>query len=192
MALHITPSSMLKESLRETLEVAKYCADYRKTDEKWGDYKTGGCLGFPAAILLFSLIDTIGSYYRGNKDFEILIDSENSTIEKDAWQHFKILNSEYSNQNLIEEFIKDLYSKFRSYLAHNSVLGKNAVMIQDNASWNEELKGESFFIGVRSSGEKVYVISIKELYELCESAIEKFLKDIDQVVPKSRQGKKFN
>jgi len=192
MALHITPSSMLKESLRETLEAAKYCADYRKTDEKWGEFKTGGCLGFPAAILLFSLIDTIGSYYRGNEDFEILIDSENSKIERDGWQHFKILNSEYFNQNLTEEFIRNLYSKFRSYLAHNSVLGKNAVMIQDNASWNEELKGKSFFIGTRVSGEEVFVISIKELYDLCEKAIEKFLKDIDEVVPKSRQGKNFN
>jgi len=36
------------------------------------------------------------------------------------------------------------------------------------------------------------VISIKELCELCKSAIDEFLKDIDVVVPNSKQGGKFN
>jgi len=192
MALHLTPSSMLKESLKETLEAAKFCSNYRKTDEKWGEFKTGGCLGFPAAILLFSIIDTIGSYFRGDGDIEILIDSKNSTIEKDGWQHFKILNSKYFNQVLSQEYIKTLYSKFRSYLAHNSVLGKNAVMIMENSSWNAEIKGKAFFLGEDTNGDTVYVISIKELCELCESAIDSFLSDVDEVVPNSKQGKKFN
>ena len=77
MAIHETPSSMLKESLDETLDAAKYCVEYKKLDKKWGEFATGGCLGYPSAILLFSLIDSIGSYFRKNKTFEVLIDSKN-------------------------------------------------------------------------------------------------------------------
>jgi hypothetical protein len=63
MAIHPTSASMLKESLPEFLEVANYCADHRKTEEKWGEFKKGGCLGYPGAVILFSIIDSIGSYY---------------------------------------------------------------------------------------------------------------------------------
>jgi hypothetical protein len=192
MALHTTPSTMLKESLIETLEAAKFCSDYRKTDEKWGVYKTGGCLGYPAAILLFSIIDSIGSYFRKNVTIKILMDSQNTTIESDGWQHFKILNSKYFNQNLTSEFIFALFVKFRSFLTHNSVLGKNTMMIMDNASLNNGINGKAFFLGSTNIGEKIYMISIKELWELCEFAIDEFSKDIDIVVPNSKQGKEFH
>ena len=76
MAVHKIPSSMLKESLPETLKAATFCSEYRKTDDTWGDYKTGGCLGYPAAILLFSIIDSIGSYFRHNKNLTILMGSK--------------------------------------------------------------------------------------------------------------------
>jgi len=100
---------MLKESLSESLEAAKYCTYYKKTDEKWGDYKTGGCLGFPGAIILFSIIDTIGSYFRKDKQFKIRIDNKDYSINADGWEHFKILNSKYFRQSLSLDFIKALY-----------------------------------------------------------------------------------
>jgi hypothetical protein len=192
MAHHDTPASMLKESLFETLEAAKYCSDYRKTDDKWGDFKTGGCLGYPAAILLFSIIDSIGSYFRKEKSFKITIDSTQQTIDSDGWQHLKILNSKYFNQNLSLEFMKALYSKFRSFLTHNSILGKNSIMIMNNNSINQNIYNEAFFKGKDSDGNDVYVISIKELCELCENAINIFFEDIDTIVPRSKQGKRFN
>jgi hypothetical protein len=192
MALHKTPASMLKESLIETLEAAKFCSDYRKTDDKWGDHKTGGCLGYPGAILLFSIIDSIGSYFRKDSLFKIRIDFKHMTIDSDGWQHFKILNSKYFNQNLSQDFIKELYSGFRSCLTHNSVLGKNSMMIMDNASLGQGISGKAFFIGKTSDGKDVYVISIKELWELCKTAIDEFYKDIDDVVPNSKQGKDFH
>ena len=145
MALHSTPASMLKESLIESLEAAKFCIDYRKTDEKWGDFKTGGCLGYPGAILLFSIIDSIGSYFRKNLLFKIDIDS-------DGWHHFKILNSKYFNQNLSQDFINALYAKFRSFLTHISVLGKNSIMIMNNESIGGGISGQAFFIGKTAEG----------------------------------------
>ena len=93
MAIHETPSSMLKESLDESLEAAKYCADYKKTDKKWGEFATGGCLGYPGAILLFSIIDSIGSYLEKDKKFSVIIDGKPEKINGAGRDHFKILNS---------------------------------------------------------------------------------------------------
>ncbi len=191
MAYHETPASMLKESLVESLAAAKYCSDYRKTEDKWGEFKTGGCLGYPSAILLFSIIDTIGSYFRKDKSFKVTIDSKEQTIDSDGWQHFKILNSKYFNQNLSTDFIKALYLKFRSFLTHNSVLGENSVMIMNNDSLGQNISGQSFLIGKDKEGIDVYVISIEELWELCNKSVSIFTADIDTVVPNSKQGKKF-
>lgn len=192
MAIHNTSASMLKESLYETLEAAKFCAEYRKTDDKWDEFKTGGCLGFPSAILLFSIIDTIGSYYRKNKYFKIIIDSREMTIDSDGWQHFKILNSKYFEQNLSLDFIKALYYRFRSFLTHNSILGKNAVMILNNKSLKIGFSGQAFIQIENDKKEIIYFISIEELTELCNLAINKFYQEIEAVVPESRQGRKFN
>ena len=184
MALHETPASMLKESLDETLEAAKFCADYKKTDEKWGEYATGGCLGYPSAILLFSLVDTVGSYFRKNNDFKVLIDGKQEIINAAGWEHFKILNSKYFNQSLSKQSLKLLYEKSRSCLTHNSVLGSNIVMVPDNTSIQPETHGKAF-IPIDANSKTIHIISIQEFWELCKSAVEIFKNDIDTVVPKN-------
>lgn len=184
---------MLKESLDELLEAAKFCTDYRKTDTRWGQYNTGGCLGYPAGVLLFSIVDAIGSYYRKNSTLKILVDSNPQTINADGWEHFKILNSKYFNQTLSTDFLKALYNKFRSSLTHNSVLGKDTLMFPSNESiTNQNIGDAAFAIGKDDKGNNVYMIFIKELYKLCKKAVEEFKKDIDAVVPTSKQGKNFH
>ena len=193
MALHPTPASMLKESLDETLEAARFCSEYKKTEDKWKPYNTGGCLGYPAGVLLFSIIDSIGSYYRKNADFLIEVDSKMQSINADGWEHFKILNSKYFKQNLSTAFLKALYNKFRSSLTHNSVLGKDSIMIPCNASLpNHNLSETAFSMGSDDQGNNLHLIFIRELYELCEEAVNEFKNDIDTVVPTSKQGKNFH
>jgi hypothetical protein len=182
---------MLKESLDETLEAAKFCSDYKKTDQKWGDFATGGCLGYPAAILLFSIIDSIGSYFRKNDEIEIIIDRKKDRINAAGWEHFKILNSKYFNQSLSSDFLKKLYTKFRSCLTHNSVLGSETLMIPNNTLITPKVQDQPFGTTKDSAGQSIYVVSIKELWDLCSQAIEIFKKDIDTVVPASKQGKGF-
>ncbi|PKO95724.1 MAG: hypothetical protein CVU12_08665 [Bacteroidetes bacterium HGW-Bacteroidetes-7] len=181
---------MLKESLDETLEAAKFCSDYKKTDTKWDKFATGGCLGYPCAILLFSLVDTIGSYFRKNSDFKILIDGKQEIINAAGWEHFKILNSKYYNQNLSKQSLKLLYEKSRSCLIHNSVLGSNIFMVPDNTAIQPETH-EKAFVPIHANSKTIHIISIKEFWELSKSAVEMFKKDIDTVVPKSKQGKNF-
>jgi hypothetical protein len=192
MAIHETPASMLKESLDETLEAARFCIEYEKTDERWGSYATKGCLGFPGAILLFSIIDTIGSYFRKNNEFLIKVDDTLTPINKDGWEHFKILNSKYFGQNLSSEFIQQLYVMFRSYLTHNSILGKSSLMVPNNSSFGDTVKHQAFIEEVNNEGDPVYIISLAELWELCRLAIDTFKRDIDNVVPSSKQGMDFH
>jgi len=183
---------MLKESLNDTLAAAKYCVEYRKTREEWQE-NSGGCLSYPAAILLLSIIDAIGSYFKGDNTFKIKIDEKIESINsKGGWQHFKILNSKYFNQELSQEFIKKLYKSFRSFLVHNSVIGKYSVIVMNNQAFKNGTKDQAFLTINHISGEVVYIISLYELYELCYSAVQEFLKDADKVVPKSRQGKSFH
>lgn len=191
MALHDTPSSMLKESLDETLEAAKYCVEYTKTDKKWGEFATGGCLGYPAAILLFSIIDSIGSYFRKNDTIDIVIDGKKEKINATGWEHFKILNSKYFNQSLSKDFIIKLYNKFRSCLTHNSVLGSETLMIPNNRFIDSNVQNQAFGVTKDAHGNVINVISIKELWDLCQNAVLLFKNDIDTIVPNSKQGKGF-
>jgi hypothetical protein len=179
MALHLSPESMKLESLDESLEAARYCIEYRKTDAKWGEFATGGILGYPAGILLFSVVDTIGSYYK-NKPLPITIDGAPSSIGSAAEDNFRILNSQkYFNQNLSAKFLKAVYGKFRSALTHNSVMGKNALMFPDNSSIPIYKKSNvAFEIGKDNLGNEVYLIFIRELYLLCLEAVTEFKKEI--------------
>jgi hypothetical protein len=95
---------------------------------------------------------------------------------------------------LSADFIKILYSKYRSALTHNSILGKNARMIPNNkAIINYNFVGKAFFrMPNPVDGGNTYMISLKELHDLCTKAVIEFKKDIDIVVPLSKNGKKFN
>jgi hypothetical protein len=90
---------------------------------------------------------------------------------------------------LPQEFIKAIYTKFRNKLSHNSVLGKNAYLIPDNTEFPEYF--DQVFFQKEIKEQILYFISMKAFYELCVKAVEAFEKDIDSVVPKSKQGKNF-
>jgi hypothetical protein len=193
MALHHSPASMLKESLEETLEAARLCVVYEKRDPKWGQFRSNGCLGYPGAILLFSIVDTIGSYYRQHREFKAHIEGKKVAISAEGWEHFKIFNTKYFKQNLSTSFIKVLYSKFRSYLTHNSVLGKNALMFPKDIDIDPiSYYSRAFATSKQKDNSLIYAISILELYKLCVEAVTLFKADIDEIVPESKQGRRFH
>jgi hypothetical protein len=51
----------LRESLPEYVEIARVAIGRSKPG-----FSASSCYGYPAAALLFSVADSIGSYYRGN------------------------------------------------------------------------------------------------------------------------------
>jgi len=53
MAWHQEKVGLVKESLLEMVQVAKYAVTYKKNDHsKWAANATGGILGLPATVIL--------------------------------------------------------------------------------------------------------------------------------------------
>lgn len=78
MAQHRTKNGMIREALQEMIEVAEYCILFEKSNsENWKGYN--GCYGYPSAILLLSIVDSVGTLIEGGGD--------------DTKVHFKILNN---------------------------------------------------------------------------------------------------
>lgn len=106
MAIHGTIPSMLQESIPEMLLVAKFCIEFSKDTNIW---PAPGCYGYPAVILLLSIVDSIGSYV------------EQGTVEN----HFKVLNNkEYYSLYMGPDEIKIMYN-YRNLLSHNTVMNLN-------------------------------------------------------------------
>jgi hypothetical protein len=170
MAMHRNEDSMLRESIYETLHLARYGITYRKLDQSWAPYNTGGCLGYPSAMLLFSVIDAIGSRFK-NK-LAIPIDGQSVTITKTD-EHFRIINSKYFEQNLSGKDIKTIYIGYRSRLSHNLVLNNNLIMDigsgnQQPFEWDMDPFGQIAVLWVR----------LFPLLELCEKAVKKYFTDV--------------
>ena len=168
MALHETTTSLLKESLPEFLRVAEYCVGFRKSD--------GGCLGYPAAAIMFSIADSLGSYHRDRSDFAVPIDGKSTSIKTDGYHHLFILNSGFYNLGLTEATIKKLYENYRCLLLHNSALAV------DHFLFLGEPSAPSFVTD--ASGVHVNVAGFLRVTGI---AVPAFLKKIDQVVPGSEQ-----
>ena len=108
MAIHPNLQSMLNESLPEMLLVAKYCIEFQKDTNIW---RAHGCYGYPAALLLLSIADSIGSYI------------EQGNVEN----HFKIFNNnDYYGLNLSDEEVKIMFDNYRNLLSHHTVMSTNA------------------------------------------------------------------
>src|SRR5690606_9249511 len=95
----------LRISLPEMLEIARKCIHEKKSD--------GGFYGYPASLILLSVVDCIGSYVRGG------------SVEN----HFLILmDDRYFGVGINSDEVKRIYRIYRNRLSHNGILGFNAVM----------------------------------------------------------------
>jgi hypothetical protein len=130
MATQFDLKSLLRESVHEYLFVADYCVQFQK-DSAWPQREVGGCLGYPAAVMLFSIVDTIGSFHQGDAGLNLVIDGKSRDIRNEGFQHFFILNSDYYGQSLEEAAIKKLYDNFRNLLVHNASLAPSNFLIKD-------------------------------------------------------------
>lgn len=161
MATYFRNKDFQIESLKENLFAAELCLKFDKSKEEWSGGSKVGCLGIPAAILLCSLIDTIGSVFR-NTEMEVFIDGKYKKIEK-AYEHFCILNHEkFFKCNLTLVTINDFYETYRSKLTHNNSLpGNNFLDIGNFTDDIFELNAEY----------KINKINLLSLYNITKSAV---------------------
>jgi hypothetical protein len=133
MAIHSNVNSLTIEAIEEYLDIAKLCISSRKQD--------GGIYGYPATLLLFSVINAIGkSQIAGNEPFRVL--QENPF-----------------NCQLNDRQIKQLEQWYRNLLVHNGMIAPGACLSPEDG-------GEPFKI---DSGESV-IIRVKPLYKLVRDA----------------------
>jgi len=150
MAIHGNKIGLVKESLIEMLHLAEYAVTYRKTDKAiWGDNATGGILGFPATVVLFSIIDCLGSYFANNENFNVVIDGKSCFI-RNASQHIYILNSRYFNLDLSKIDLDNIYGNVRSPVTHNSLLPEGYIL---QIGENENLP---FNIAINECNKRIY------------------------------------
>ncbi len=179
MATHFDLKSLLRESVHEYLFVADYCVQFQK-DSAWPQREVGGCLGYPAAVMLFSIVDTIGSFHQGDASLNLVIDGKSRDIRNEGFQHFFILNSDYYGQSLEEAAIRKLYDNFRNLLVHNASLAPSNFLIKDPGS------AEPF--PQSASRRKV---NVSAFLDISRGAVQKFLTRVDQVIPNSPQAAKI-
>lgn len=178
MAHHSSQASMLRQSLTDMINGARICINYKKDD--------GGCLGYPACLILLSIADAIASYLEGDQNFKIKIDGSIKIIDSDGYKRFYIFNSSYYNLRLSESFIKLIYKNYRCLLSHNATLvyghfinmnNPFKIPFDDSGYKNEE------------TGEKYPVISLKPLLQCSIFAVTKFINNIDDILIGSKQAK---
>lgn len=131
--------------------------------------------------MLFSIVDTIGSFYKGRSELKIEISGKPVRIKRDGDQHFYVLNSEYYAQTLDERTIKKLYENFRSLLVHNASLAPSHFLL------NEPTLADPFptHDGKPSVNLSAFLYKSKEAAKL-------FLDRLDHIVPGSTQAANIN
>lgn len=155
MARHNNLASLNYEALKECLKAAEMLISYSKQSEPelWGE-KDNGCLGYPAAILLFSYIEAIGCIYvnRGNGN------------------SFKVLREPIFDSQPISEYLcRMIYETYRNKLAHNLALPENVFLQVD-------LNNKTVF-NISNTGknpkEAVNSINLYALLELCKQTFDR-------------------
>ena len=172
MPIYTSTHSLIHEALTEYLAIAEHCISTGKP--------TGGCYGFPTALLCFITVDAIGSFHRGDKSFTITIDQKTRTIDGDGFKHYFILNSDYYSQSLSEKDITRLYQYYRCLLVHNAALAPNCGLgIGKHAD-------PPF---TRRTSPCINHVNLRPFLDLNHIAVTKFLKVSPTLVPISKQGK---
>lgn len=155
MAIHSNLPKLNYAALGETLLAAEILIAYDKTKhpEMWGN--DTGCLGYPAAILLFAYIESVGCIY----------------INRGNGNSFKVLREPlFESQHLSEPLCKMLYETYRNKMVHNIALPKNAYLKIDA---NDP---QPFTI----SGNEINAINLCALLSLCQKSFKNLKKVFDE------------
>jgi len=181
---HLIPKSMVLEALEEHLFAIDWLLRYKKIDPSIWNNANGGTLGYPAALLLFTIVDTIGSYYRkSDLKLEITVDGTKRAIDEEGYKHFLILNSHYFNLSLSAFEIQNLYNMARSKLVHNSVIGGEITLTP--------LDSIPFVVVQPSSGKGKYEVHLSGFLSCCKHAVKLFSEQADEIFAATKLGKGF-
>ncbi len=147
---------MQREAIKELMEVAEFCVNFDKSqDPHW--VGAAGCYGYPGALLLFSIVDSLGSIVEGGGD--------------DVSKHFKVLNNpDWYAYKFESEELKLLEQSYRNKLVHNAHIKAGLKMkpgeTPDQVLGRDTVDGE-------------YVLSLVPFLERTRTVVEKFLSEFN-------------
>lgn len=157
-----------EEALSEAIFAISYCLSFdKKLSSDWTKQSQNGCLGYPALILISSVIDTIGSFFRGS-EIEISFGNGEKRRITDPSSHFYILNHEklFNLQINHPKTIFDFYSAYRSKITHNSSLPPNNLIKND--------KDDPKIFELNSKNE-ILMVNLFPLFEKTKEASQHFI-----------------
>lgn len=148
-------------TIRENLIIAKYCLT---TTKKEGET---GCYGMPALLLLSSIIDIIGTFYRNGKyeDISIVEVSSNKCLGPTS-HHFNEYRKKFvGNLCSKQDFLKYIYEYSRCKAVHNGLLYPNVFISCSKSK-----------VIMRTVDNNTYVF-LQALYDLVEKSFGIMIKE---------------
>jgi hypothetical protein len=136
MAVHQSPGDLVIDVVSEYLEAASLCIQMKKAD--------GGCLGVPATLLLFCVIEVIGHALNGDTVF---LDGKRHQIRSKSGA-FVVLNHKLFGMTLTLQQIKRLEACFRNLPAHNALIGRDSGIFVGLSEGEPFLFGEDGTVGI--------------------------------------------
>ena len=149
MAIHPNLWELSQEAIEEYLLTIRACLSHRKPG--------GGCLGYPATLLMLCLIEAFGTFLRGE---EVVIDGKRQRITQG--EPFRVLNHSLFALDLTTAQMKTIEKAYRHRLAHNAMI--------DNGSWLIPQNGPAPFVFENG---QVGILVFK-LCDILEAAWSKF------------------
>jgi hypothetical protein len=116
MALHENLGQLAIEAIDEYLIASANCLKFRKKD--------GGCLGYPATLLLLCVINALGVWLDGDN---VTIDGRLEKITEG--EPFRVLNHDCFGLELSGQEIKLLKQSYRNRLAHNAIIDVGSFLL---------------------------------------------------------------
>ena len=164
-------------SIKENLDIAKFCINTEKEEVP------NSCYGMPAFTLLTSVIDTIGSFYPNETDFEdISINNVINNKPGDVKKHFYAFYEKFikNNNNVInvngvvdkkDYFYYKFYKEGRCKATHNNALGLNFIITIENRGngaciWEE-----------KDNNNDITYVQLSRLYDLVYNAYNEMTTD---------------
>ncbi len=168
MSYHKKISQLNFEAISEVLLSAEKLIGYQKyTEPNIWNKDDNGCLGYPAAILLFAYIESIGCIF----------------VNKSGESSFTVLrNPLFGNQPISEFACKSAYSIYRNKLMHNLCLPRNARFYSDH--------NNPTVFDVANTGKKkqevVTAVNLFALLTVCKISFEKLKVEHETLFDSSR------
>jgi hypothetical protein len=142
MAIHGNQWTMAIEVIDEYLRASRLSLEDRKRD--------GGCLGYTATLLLFCVVNALGTYLVGDK---VVIEGKDQRITEG--EPFRILNHTCFGLSLSHREIKQLEQSYRNALAHNAMIEAGALLFAIDGAAPFEFKSGAVWIRLLSFQSRV-------------------------------------